>query len=322
MPTPHQPLPSGFGPTTTAADVVAGQDLTGRTIIITGGAAGLGLEVTRVLAEAGAAVIVAARDQDRAAAALAPVPVVELEELDLASPGSIDAFADRFLATGRPLHVLINNAGFMAAPFAQDARGIESHFATNHLGHFQLTQRLWPALAQAGGARVVSLTSLAHRFSGVDFEDPNYTGRPYEKWSAYAQSVSAKSLFAVALDARGRDSLVRSFAVHPGTIPTGIGRHLSLEDLQGLGAVDEQGQPVDNPAYKSVPQGAATTVWAAVSPQLDGRGGVYLEDADIAVVVPDDHQGPTGVHAWAVDPTAADRLWELSETLLGRPFPI
>ncbi|WP_307843335.1 hypothetical protein [Arthrobacter sp. MSA 4-2] len=134
--------------------------------------------------------------------------------------------------------------------------------------------------------------------------------------------MSAKSLFAVALDARGRNFRVRSFAVHPGTIPTGIGRHLSLEDLQGLGAVDEHGQPVDNPTYKSVPQGAATMVWAAVSPQLDGLGGVYTEDADIAVVVPDDHQGPSGVHAWAVDPQAADRLWELSERLLGRSFTI
>jgi NAD(P)-dependent dehydrogenase (short-subunit alcohol dehydrogenase family) len=322
MNTPQSPLPSGFGPTTAAADIVAGQDLTGRTVIVTGGSAGLGLETTRVLAGAGAKVIVAARDLAKASAALAPLAGVELEELDLADPASIDAFADRFLATGRPLHVLINNAGFMAAPFAQDARGIESHFATNHLGHFQLTERLWPALTRAGGARVVSLTSLAHRFSGVDFEDPNYTGRPYEKWSAYAQSVSAKSLFAVALDARGKGSSVRAFAVHPGTIPTGIARHLSLEDLQGLGAVDAQGQPLDNPAYKSIPQGAATTVWAAVSPQLDGHGGVYLEDADIAVVAADDHQGPTGVHAWAVDPEASDRLWELSERLLGRSFSI
>ncbi|MBJ2121619.1 SDR family NAD(P)-dependent oxidoreductase [Arthrobacter sp. MSA 4-2] len=213
---------------------------------VTGGSAGLGLEAVRVLAEAGATVIAAVRDPAKAAETLAPLAGVETEQLDLADPASIDAFADRFLATDRP----------------------------------------------------------------------------YEKWSAYAQSVSAKSLFAVALDARGRNFRVRSFAVHPGTIPTGIGRHLSLEDLQGLGAVDEHGQPVDNPTYKSVPQGAATMVWAAVSPQLDGLGGVYTEDADIAVVVPDDHQGPSGVHAWAVDPQAADRLWELSERLLGRSFTI
>ncbi|RJU00231.1 SDR family NAD(P)-dependent oxidoreductase [Arthrobacter frigidicola] len=322
MSTPQEPLPSGFGFDTTAADIVEGQDLTGRTILVTGGSAGLGLEAVRVLADAGATVIAAVRDPAKAAETLAPLAGVETEQLDLANPASIDAFADRFLATDRPLHVLINNAGFMAAPFARDGRGIESHFATNHLGHFQLTQRLWPALTRAGGARVISLTSLAHRFSGVDFEDPSFTDRPYEKWSAYAQSVSAKSLFAVALDARGRNFRVRSFAVHPGTIPTGIGRHLSLEDLQGLGAVDEHGQPVDNPTYKSVPQGAATMVWAAVSPQLDGHGGVYTEDADIAVVVPDDHRGPSGVHAWAVDPQAADRLWELSERLLGRSFTI
>ncbi|MHA7262392.1 SDR family NAD(P)-dependent oxidoreductase [Arthrobacter sp. TMN-37] len=322
MSTPQEPLPSGFGFETTAADIVAAQDLTGRTVIVTGGSAGLGLEVVRVLAEAGATVVAAVRDPAKAADTLAGLASVEPEQLDLASPESIDAFADRFLATGRPLHILINNAGFMAAPLARDARGIESHFATNHLGHFQLTQRLWPALTRAGGARVISLTSLAHRFAGVDFEDPNFTNRPYEKWAAYAQSVSAKSLFAVALDARGRDFQVRAFAVHPGTIPTGIGRHLSLEDLQGLGAVDEHGQPVDNPAYKSVPQGAATTVWAAVSPQLDGHGGVYTENSDIAIVVPEDHQGRSGVHSWAVDPQAADRLWDLSERLLGRSFTI
>jgi NAD(P)-dependent dehydrogenase (short-subunit alcohol dehydrogenase family) len=319
MTSPQHPIGSGFGAATTASDVLEGQDLTGKTVIVTGGYSGLGLEVTRTLAGAGATVVVPARDPERARHALAGITGVEQEHLDLGSAGSIDAFATRFLESGRPLDGLINNGGIMAAPFSRDARGYESHLAINHLGHFQLTEKLSRALVQADGARVVSLTSRAYRFSPVDFDDPNYLQRAYEKWGAYAQSMTAKSLFAVALDARGRSYGVRSFAVHPGTIVTPLVRHLSTAELQGLGAADDQGNAIQPPGAKTIPQGAATTVWAATSPQLDGHGGAYLDDVDIASIVDSsaDLYGP-GVDSWAVDPDAADRLWALSEQLIGR----
>ncbi len=223
----QHPIPSGFDGTSTASDVLGDRDLTGTVALVTGGYAGLGLEVTRTLAGAGATVVVPARTPDKARAALAGEDGVELEALDLADPASIEALVGRFLASGRALDILVNNAGIMAAPQTRDARGYESHFATNHLGHFALTAGLWPALTRAAGARVVSLTSLAHRFSPVDFDDVNFERRDYEKWSAYGQSMSAKSLFAVALDERAKERGVRAFAVHPGRIDTEITRFLS-----------------------------------------------------------------------------------------------
>lgn len=321
MTNPQTPLQSGFGAMTTTADVLDGRDLIGTVAIVTGGYSGLGREVTRSLAAAGATVIVPARDPRKAAEALAGIPRVEQETLDLADAVSIDAFADRFLASGRALDILINNGGIMAVPFSRDERGYESHFATNHLGHFQLTERLWPALVAGTGARVVSLTSRAYRFSNVDFDDPHFANRDYEKWSGYAQSMTAKALFAVALDTRGAEHGVRAFAVHPGTILTPLVRHLSIEELQALGAADTTGAPIDPVGAKTVEQGAATTVWAATSPQLDGRGGVYLDDVDIAPLkdTTTDLFG-AGVDAWVVDPAAAARLWTLSEQLIGRAF--
>lgn len=198
------PLPSRFGPATTAREVLRGLDLHGRVAVVTGGAAGLGLETTRALAEAGAEVVVPARDLEKAHRALAGLAGgmrVEAAPMDLLDPASIDAFARAFLATGRPLHMLINNAGIMATPLQREARGYESQFAANHLGHFQLTARLWPALrraGQAGGARVVVLSSRAHQRAGVDFDDPHFHSRPYDPWLAYAQAKSANVLFAVA----------------------------------------------------------------------------------------------------------------------------
>lgn len=321
MTTSQNPLPSGFGPRTTTSDVLDGVDLTGTVAIVTGGYSGLGLEVTRSLAAAGATVVVPARNADKAAAALTGIPRVEHDTLDLADPASVDSFADRFLASGRPLSVLINNGGVMAVPFARDERGYESHFATNHLGHFQLTQRLWPALVTARGARVVNLTSRAYRFSTVDFTDPHYADRDYEKWAGYGQSMSAKTLFTVALDSRGAAVNVRAFAVHPGTISTPLVRHLSTEELQAMGAADASGNRIDPVGAKTVEQGAATTVWAAVSGQLDGHGGLYLDDVDVAPLKDSttDLYG-AGVDSWVVDPAAAERLWALSERLLGRTF--
>jgi NAD(P)-dependent dehydrogenase (short-subunit alcohol dehydrogenase family) len=319
--TKQKPLNSGFGPTTTAVEALGGRNLAGKTAIVTGGYSGIGLETTRVLSEAGATVIVPARSPEKARTTLAALSRIELAALDLVEPASIDAFAEAFVAGGRPLHLLINNAGIMAAPLSRDSRGNESQFSANHLGHFQLTVRLWPALVQAKGARVVALSSRGHRFSGVDFDDPNFERRPYDKWKAYGQSKTANALFAVGLERRGQTHGVRAFAVHPGTITaTDLSRHLTDEDVKASHLVRRpDGSLEPDPAYyrrvKTIPQGAATTIWCATSPQLDGLGGVYCEDCDIAEVIPGDFSLPTGVAPWACDPELADRLWKLSERL-------
>jgi NAD(P)-dependent dehydrogenase (short-subunit alcohol dehydrogenase family) len=320
MSTPQAPIGSGFGAASTAEDVIRGQDLSGRVAIVTGGYSGIGLEAARVFAAAGAAVIIPARDQERARKAIAPFPGLSLETLDLMDPASIDGFADRFLATGRPLHFLVNNAAIMANPLTRDARGYESQFSTNHLGHFQLTARLWPALSKAQGARVVAVSSRGHVFAGVDFDDPNFEHRAYEPHIAYGQSKTANALFAVALDARGKDQGIRAFSLHPGGIvTTGLIRHLSAEQISASGYVDEQGRPVIDPENnkKTIEQGAATTVWCATSRQLDGLGGVYCENCDISKAVPADSKELLGVRPWATDPAFAERLWALSERLTG-----
>jgi NAD(P)-dependent dehydrogenase (short-subunit alcohol dehydrogenase family) len=311
--TPQAKLPSGFGSQTTAREVVAGRDLRGMVAVVTGGYAGVGLETTRALAEAGATVVVPARSADKARAALAGIPRVELERLELMDPASVDAFADRFLASRRPLHVLVNNAGIMRAPLVRDARGFESQLATNHIGHFQLTTRLWPALVAANGARVVSLSSRGHARNGVDFEDPHFLRRPYDPSVAYAQSKSANVLFAIALDARAQSRAVRAFAVHPGAIVTELIRWLSPEETKTTLAMASQ-----HPGgFKSPEQGAATSVWCATTPQLEGMGGVYCEDVDIAEGVAADAPVALGVRPWAIDPALAERLWKLSEEWTG-----
>jgi NAD(P)-dependent dehydrogenase (short-subunit alcohol dehydrogenase family) len=261
-------------------------------------------------------VIVPARTPDKARAALAGMDRVELESLDLSDPTSIDAFAARFLASGRPLHILVNNAGIMATPLVRDARGFESQLATNHLGHFQLTARLWPALRRAHGARVVELSSRGHARSGVDFDDPNFDRRPYDKWIAYGQSKSANALFAVALDARGEAHRVRAFSVHPGGVITELMRSMPDEEVRAI-----LSEPRNAPStLKTVEQGAATSVWCAASTQLDGMGGVYCEDVDIAEAVAADSPAPRGVRPWAMDRGLADRLWTKSEEWTGVPF--
>ncbi len=313
MKTKQAPIPSGFGATTTTREVLGGRDLAGVTAIVTGGYAGVGLETTRALAGAGATVIVPARTPDKAKAALAGIPRVELEAMDLASPSTVDAFAERFLASNRALHLLINNAGVMGVPFSRDARGIEGHIATNHLGHFQLTARLWPALVQARGARVVSLTSAGHRRCGFEFEDPNFERRPYDKWLGYGQSKTANVLFAVALDERGQQRGVRAFAVHPGVILTDLSRHLTEAEVSGVLSSSAQ-------LMKSPDQGAATSVWCATSAQLEGKGGVYCADVDIAPAVATDSKEFGGVRLWAIDPDAAARLWQMSEGWAGLTF--
>ncbi|WP_195724406.1 oxidoreductase [Paenibacillus monticola] len=312
--TPQAPIPSGFGPHTTAHEALAGLDLSGKIAIVTGGYSGVGLETTRALAEAGATVIVPARTSEKARAAIAGIPQVELEELDLIDPASIDAFAQRFLDSGRQLDILINNAGIMAPPLVRDARGYESQFATNHLGHFQLTERLWPALKQVGSARVVSVSSTGIRFGGVDIDDPNFERREYDKWKAYGQSKSANALFAVALDRRGQAHGIHAFSVHPGRIMTDLVRFMSDDEKSTTGT-----------DFKTTEQGAATSVWCATSPQLEGKGGVNCLDVDIAEAIPAlDLQGMaqvlSGVLPWAIDPELAEQLWQLSEEMTGVKF--
>jgi NAD(P)-dependent dehydrogenase (short-subunit alcohol dehydrogenase family) len=320
--TVQAPLSSGFGYQTTAAEVIAGCDLSGKTAIVTGGASGIGVETTRAFASAGAHVIVLARDLARARQNLAGIETIELATVDLADPASIDSFAERFLASGRPLHLLVNNAGVMFTPFGHDKRGYETQFATNHLGHFQLTVRLWPALQRANGARIISVSSRGHRFSQMNFGDPHFDHRPYDKFVAYGQSKTANILFAIAADSKGRKDNIRAFALHPGRIlATNLARFMSEDEVKAVPVSDSNGQPFTDPAafVKSVEQGAATSVWCAVSPQLDGKGGVYCEDCDIAPVVPADDQG-LGVRFYAIDPDLANRLWTLSQHQTGVAF--
>lgn len=320
MTTPQQSISSGFGATTTAEEVLGGKDLSGKTIIVTGGYVGLGLETTRVLAGAGATVIVPARTPDKARANLKGMKHVELALLDLLNPASIDAFAETFLASRRSLDMLINNAGIMATPLTRDTRGYETQFAANHLGHFQLTLRLWPTLIKAKAARVISLASRGHRFSGMRFDDWNFERTPYDKWQAYGQSKTANALFAMGLDTRGKVHDVRAFSVHPGGILTELMRHLSDDDIKGFGLTRKPDGTLDTGGhiFKTIPQGAATTVWAATSAQLNDMGGVYCEDCDIANNGPAEYVlAGNGVSPWAHDPQQAERLWALSETLTG-----
>jgi NAD(P)-dependent dehydrogenase (short-subunit alcohol dehydrogenase family) len=216
------------------------------------------------------------------------------------------------------LHLLINSAGIMAAPLARDGRGNESQFSTNHLGHSQLTRRLWPALARAQGARVVSVSSRGHQIAPVDFSDINFERRPYDKWVAYGQSKTANALFAVALDKRGLGDGIRAFSLHPGSIVGPLARHLSKAEIDAFGAYDEHGERVVDPArdLKTPEQGAATAIWCATNAALQGVGGVYCENSDIAIVHAADSASRAGVNPWAIDQAIADRLWAHTENLM------
>jgi len=310
MTTPQQKIGSGFGAQSTAAEVADGIDLSGKLAVITGGYSGVGIETTRALVSAGASVVVPARRPDHARAELEGVENVEVGELQLDDQDSVRAFAERF---DRPIDLLINNAGVMASPLFRVGPGWEGQFATNHLGHFTLTNLLWPQLNE--GARVVELTSAAHRITGIRWDDMQFDRDPYDKWQAYGQSKTANSLFALQLDQLGQDQGIRAFAVHPGGIMTPLQRHLSREEMQASGWIDEDGKVLVE--FKTPEQGAATTVWAATSPQLEGMGGVYCADCDIADVVESIQPGGGGVMAHAVDPDQAARLWEVSANLTG-----
>lgn len=320
MSTQQAPIGSGFGPASTAADVIRGIDLTGKHVVVTGGYSGIGLETVRAFRSAGATVFVPARDIAKAREALGDMPDVILSGMDLLDPASIDRFAEGVLAATDLLHILVNNAGVMALPLSRDARGYESQFSANHLGHFQLTCRLWPALRRANGARVIALSSYGHRRAGIDFHDPNFQVREYDPWVAYGQAKTANALFAVALDSIGKHQGVRAFSVHPGGIATGLIRHMSQAQIDASEVFDREGRPIIDPQNnkKTPEQGAATAVWCATSPRLDGMGGVYCADCDIARALPsDDSTELHGVRPRATDPVAAGRLWQLSEQLTG-----
>ena len=300
----QEPIPSGLGAQTTAREAIGSLRLDGKTAIVTGGYAGIGLETTRVLAAAGATIVVPARDRVKAERALAGIANVAIEAMDLAVPASIDAFAARFGDT--PLHLLVNNAGIMAAPLSRDARGLESQLAVNHVGHARLFARLVPALRRAGGARVIALSSRGHMRSAFDFDDPSFERRPYDPMIAYGQSKTANVLFAVELDRRYQRDGIRAFALHPGAIlGTDLGRHFTPAEAA---AVIERARAVGS--IKTIEQGAATTVFCATSPLLDGHGGVYCENCDIATITT---EGNTGVRPYAIDPELASRLWAWTE---------
>ena len=325
----QHPIGSGFTAASTAEEVLDGIDLSGRNVVVTAGHVGLGLETTRALANAGANVVVASRNPATAAAALAGIAGVEIDQLDLIDPASVEAFAARYRDSGRPLHILINNAGIMGGELVRDSRGYEAQFATNHLGHFQLTHGLLPALRKAGGARVVEVSSWGHHLSDIRWEDPHFE-REYDGMVAYGQSKTANVLFAVELDRQWSGDGIRGYSLHPGGIvSTNLGPSFSVEDWRAMGLLDENDQPIIDPAndMKTPQQGAATQVFAATSPLLAEIGGVYLADNDIAPLEADARpvtvdlgSGPLettpGVTGYAVDPESAERLWELSEKLL------
>jgi NAD(P)-dependent dehydrogenase (short-subunit alcohol dehydrogenase family) len=309
-----------FGFESTTDDVLDGIDLTGRHIVVTGASTGLGEETTRALAARGAAVTMAVRDlakaegaADRVRAAV-PGAALTLRQLDLASLDSVRRFADEQLAATPIIDVLINNAGVMACPFGRTADGWEMQFGTNHLGHFLLGVLLAPALAAAGSARLVSLSSRGHAFGAVDLDDPNFEHTEYEPFLAYGRSKTANALFAVGYQARFGDAGVTALSVHPGGIHTELGRHMTPEVLQGLQArVASMGRTFN---WKTIPQGAATSCWAATAPELAAHGGAYLEDCHVAAV-DDDPQAQNGVRSYAVDPAIADALWAASERWVG-----
>ncbi|MDQ0775039.1 NAD(P)-dependent dehydrogenase (short-subunit alcohol dehydrogenase family) [Streptomyces aurantiacus] len=320
----QHPLGSGFTAASTADEVIAGVDLRGKNAIVTGGHAGIGLEVTRALTAAGASVTTASRNPDRAKELLAGIENADTDRLDLLDPASIDAFAARWLDSGRPLHLLINSAG-VPAPRERtvDARGYEVQFATNHLGHFQLTSGLLPALRAAHGARVVNVTSGAQRLSAIRWDDPHFTAG-YDHTLAYAQSKTANVLFAVELDRRWAPDGIRGYATHPGiVVGTSLNGAGGQEELRAMGLIDESGRPIIDPAHekKTPQQGAATIVFAATSPLLADIGGIYLRNSDISELDDDpspfDPQNPnSAVASHSIDPDSAQRLWDLSEELI------
>ncbi|WP_417613781.1 SDR family NAD(P)-dependent oxidoreductase [Parasphingorhabdus sp.] len=316
-----------FGATTTADEVLDGIDLTGKLVVITGGASGLGQETARAMAAKGAHIFIPVRDMAKGEAAVAeikssvPDANIELMECDLGKMASIQFFAEAFLVQHDRIDLLINNAGVMASPHMTTGDGLELQFGTNHIGHFLLTNLLMPALikaAEAGSdARIVNLSSRGHHADTVHFDDPHFETRDYDKWLAYGQAKTANIMFTVGLEKRLAGKGVHALAVHPGGIQTNLGRHLSEDDAAMLVKRIEE-RSGGKFTFKTVEQGAATTCYAATAPELAGRGGVYLEDCHVADVNDDDPSG--SVRSYAVDPGNAEKLWTMSEATVDQNF--
>lgn len=307
-----------------AGEVVQGVDLTGKVVIVTGASAGLGVETARAMAATGADVILAARDQAKTEAVMAeirqgiPSTRLHFQALDLADLKSAKAAALSIRKRFPAVHRVIANAGVMACPEQRTAEGCEWQFGVNHIGHFQFICELVPALQAGAPARVVVLSSAGHRYSPVNFDDPHFEQRPYDKWLAYGQAKTANVLFAWELNRRLQAQGISAFAVHPGAIVTELGRHLERSDLEVLTAQSQGGKGF---AFKPPEWGAATSVWAAVSPDLDDKGGLYLHDCSIGKPTGDDREGPeAGYRPYAMDPDAAARLWVLSEQIVGQQY--
>jgi len=311
-----------FGFESTTDEVLDGIDLSGRRVLITGASGGLGEETARAMAAKGALITITARDMAKGEAAAEKIRQstgnqnIDVRELELSVPDSVRAFAAGYLANHDSLDLLINNAGVMACPLARTAEGWELQFATNHIGHFLLTNLLLPALKKSAAdgrkPRIVNLSSAAHRFGLVDFDDIHYNSRDYDKWNAYGQSKTANVLFSVELTKRLANDGITANALHPGGIQTDLGRHLTPEDIEALMSRLPVNEPEEEPAplqMKTVPQGAATTCWGATTAELEGKGGLYLDDCQIGDPEP-----------YAVDEAAASRLWTVTEELLGETF--
>lgn len=298
------------------AEVLGDIDLTGKRGVVTGGYSGIGLETVRALTERGMDVIVPVRSREKAEAALAGMDRVTVAGLDLSDLSSVKAFASTNTSDGKPLDLLINNAGIMACPEARLGDGWESQFATNHIGHFVLTTELLPSIRKADAPRVVALSSSANRISGIHWDDPQFTTEPYDKWQAYGQSKTANALFARHLN-KLEDGLL-AFSVHPGGIMTDLQRHLTVGEQVAAGWLNEDGELSDRakPLFKTTTQGASTTLWAATSPMLNDHGGVFCEDCNIGAL--DDSEGRSfaGVRSWACSDEEAEKLWAYTEELL------
>jgi NAD(P)-dependent dehydrogenase (short-subunit alcohol dehydrogenase family) len=315
-------MPAEFGFESTAEEVASGIDLSGETIVVTGGSAGLGIETIRVLSSRGAKVVSVVRDPEKGKAAIeqiresVPGADVELAQLELSDLDSVRNGARDIAKRFPKIDRLINNAGVMACPLARTAQGLDLQLGTNHLGHFVLTSGLIESLLAGAPGRIVNLSSGGHQMSPMRFDDPFFEKEDYEKWTAYGQAKTANILFTVGLDKRYKDRGIRSFAVHPGVISTELGRHLQPDDIKQM--MDRR--PGRKMIRKEVSQGAATTVWAATTKDLDGRGGLYCEDCHVAETL-ETPGAVGGVMSYALDEAAADRLWSLSEQWTGQSFP-
>jgi NAD(P)-dependent dehydrogenase (short-subunit alcohol dehydrogenase family) len=325
-------MAAAFGATSTTEDVLSGVNLQGKRILVTGVSAGLGVETARALAAHGAKVVGAARDLAKAEAATAQVKTdaaanggsFELVALDLGSLKSVRASADALLAKGELFDVVIANAGVMATPFGHTVDGFETQFGTNHLGHFVFVNRIVPLLK--AGSRLVNLSSSGHRFSNVDLDDPNFARTKYEPFVAYGRSKTANILFAVAFDKRHRERGVRAAAVHPGGIQTELGRHMEPGMITGM--IEQMNRQLEAEGkqgfqWKTVPQGAATSVWAGVVASADEVGGKYCENCHVGRIVADDvtiSAISEGVRGYALDQNNAEALWKKSEELVGESF--